>query len=363
MLHRDICPSYVNSLYLSLAEDYRSCDSPGAYCTVTCQDKADKVGWNIRTLDWCAIQEDPGACKPIPPKIAFEKFYLQEWREPTRPVQPCHIMTAQQVDKLKQQLKPITVGVLTRGRELPVLRNSMDTWVEGGFIEAVSEFIIMVNENTAEMTQYLAKYQQAPYNIKVMVNPTNLGISKALNWLMGNATSDYFLFMEKDFRQVEPEACVVQQLSVGVDLLESETADMVKFRSRYNAGKPNYAEIIYKTREDAVFRIQPNLLCNFYHWIDEPHQRWPNHFEICHSHPLFYCVKSQFCNWTNNPILIKTQWWFSNFVEAFDALVDPEPSFNLEGFMNGVGEAWNDRGYIVAEGEGMFKHCDVNNMG
>ena len=261
------------------------------------------------------------------------------------------------------ELHPISVGVLTRGSELEVLKNSMNTWIEGGFIELIPDFMIMVNEITKQMKDYLEPFKKEPYNIKVLENPKNVGITPALNWLMGNATFDYFLFMEKDFRLVESYSCLVHQLHTGANLLKNDVADVVKFRSRYNAGKPNYAEIIYKTREDAVFRIQPNLLCNFYHWIDQPHQRWPNHFEICNTHPLFYCVDSQFCNWTNNPVLFKIRWWFENFVEAFDEIYDPEPGFNLEGFMNGVGDAWNDRNYRVAEGEGLFKHCDINNMG
>ena len=261
------------------------------------------------------------------------------------------------------ELPKFTVGILTRGSEVLVLKKTLETWNEGGFLEIIPELIIMVNQKTPSMESFLNEFKKENKNVKILESIENHGISKALNWLMGNATNEYFLFMEKDFRLVEPFSCVIEQFNVGFKLLDNNNADIVKYRSRFNAGKPNYAEIIYKSREDDVFRIQPNLLCNFYHWIDNPAERWPNHFEICNTNPLFYCVKSKFCNWTNNPILLKIDFWFSNFYNIFNEIREGDANFNLEGFMNGNGNAWNNREYIIAEGEGLFKHCDINNMG
>lgn len=39
------------------------------------------------------------------------------------------------------------------------------------------------------------------------------------------------------------------------------------------------------------------------------------------------------------------------------------PYQNLEGYMNWEKGAWNDRGWTIAQGEGLFKHADANNFG
>ncbi len=39
------------------------------------------------------------------------------------------------------------------------------------------------------------------------------------------------------------------------------------------------------------------------------------------------------------------------------------PYEDLELFMNWEPNAWNDRPYVVAQGEGMFRHTDKNKWG
>jgi hypothetical protein len=63
-------------------------------------------------------------------------------------------------------------------------------------------------------------------------------------------------------------------------------------RSRANPGHDFYAKETYLGREENVFGRQPNLLCNFYHWISNPDQRWPDEFKKCEKFPNFYCIKA-----------------------------------------------------------------------
>ena len=34
-------------------------------------------------------------------------------------------------------------------------------------------------------------------------------------------------------------------------------------------------------KEESIFKRQPNLLCNAFHWITNPEKRWPEHFWAC----------------------------------------------------------------------------------
>lgn len=46
-----------------------------------------------------------------------------------------------------------------------------------------------------------------------------------------------------------------------------------------------------------------------------------------------------------------------------EALQGSNPYSNLESYMNWEKDAWNTRGWTIAQGEGLFKHADANNFG
>jgi hypothetical protein len=102
----------------------------------------------------------------------------------------------------------------------------------------------------------------------------------------------------------------VQQLLAGVALLGTGRVHVVRYRHRVRAGRPNWAEDFYRGHEDDVFTSgQPNLACNLFYWVPEPHRRWPDAFSVCGDSPQFLCSDSADCNWTNNPQLFAVQWW------------------------------------------------------
>ena len=239
-------------------------------------------------------------------------------------------------------------------------------------LQNVDETILYLNARNAEMEAVAAKYTLPPYNIKIMGNEKNYQIAQAMTWLIGNATNDYVLFLEKDFRLVESLDCVMEQLSSGLDMLkvrqrmtqrplaehplvflyclsgigdmtvrwvcmyQDGTAHVIKYRSRHNPGRPNWARILYMGHEDDVFKNQPNLLCNFYHWIDSPEVRWPEQFYPCgktkavdaggDASKVFYCSKAFYCNWSNNPFVISKKWWHDEYVVNFDNYKVSEPA-------------------------------------
>ena len=106
-------------------------------------------------------------------------------------------------------------------------------------------------------------------------------------------------------------------------------------------------------KEDTVLKRQPNLLCNFYHWIDNPDRRWPEKFWPCGKtgaedgegppNDVFYCSSGEYCNWTNNPVLFSKEWWLTEYVhKRFGAAKSSNPYKNLEGYMN-----WEKGSYVL----------------
>ncbi len=113
---------------------------------------------------------------------------------------------------------------------------------------------------------------------------------------------------------------------------------------------------------------------------------------------VWYCSKPDFCNWTNNPSMVTKTWWHNEYEVAFPVSgMIPPPLYqtvhskhpnrrfgpsslllfcvswyacqgtgaynNLESHMNWVKGAWTGRPWVIAQGEGLFKHADANNFG
>ncbi len=53
--------------------------------------------------------------------------------------------------------------------------------------------------------------------------------------------------------------------------------------------------------------------------------------------------------------------YYIKFLYLF--VLQHNPFGNLESYMNWDPDAWNKRPWVVAQGEGLFKHADANNFG
>jgi hypothetical protein len=332
----------------------------GHYCTVSCSGGT-TINWHAHEDKWCA--EHNGDCPPRPPLVPIDGYKLKLWSEVKRPPMACAV-PATGVPK-------VTMAILAY-KETESLMASLETYAKANVLQSMSETLLFLNGRTAEMDEVVKPYTVPPYNIRVMGNADNHGLTWAMNWLMGNASNDHVLFLEKDFQLVESGDCFHEQIATGVQMLkvrarvhvlrfthvssgaalavsgvsaslgvcvvltcvwhvshvsQDGTAHVVRFRSRHNPGRPNWARILYKDHEDDVFKNQPNLLCNFFHWIDNPEKRWPEKFWGCgpggavdgaaDRSKVFYCSKAFYCNWTNNPFLIHKRWWRDEYELRF----------------------------------------------
>jgi hypothetical protein len=257
----------------------------------------------------------------------------------------------------------------------------------------------------------------------------------------------------------------------------------VRYRHRKRAGRPNWAEKMFRGHEDDAWRNgQPNLVCNHFYWIPDPEVRWPKYFWKCggekvrrercgaagggrlvaggagemdyrqvreHAsltcaircctsslfpsrrslplfpaaqHAEFTCSDSYYCNWTNNPQMWSVEWWNREYVRPWEQQASRnDPYYDLEvrgggglggrqvggprgcplprvaasralpppplggapaafwwdvihaspfslcvspailrpqSHMNWAPNAWNDRKWTVAQGDGLFSHRD-----
>eukprot|EP01089_Gocevia_fonbrunei_P022848 TRINITY_DN9397_c0_g1_i2.p1 TRINITY_DN9397_c0_g1~~TRINITY_DN9397_c0_g1_i2.p1 ORF type:complete len:535 (+),score=87.61 TRINITY_DN9397_c0_g1_i2:49-1653(+) len=362
-----LCPPHVTSLWLSKSPDQWLCspDAPEYYCTVSCQDNNDEAKWTAHNIAVCEQEKN---CAPQPPVIPYEQFELAEYVPPVDgKKRKCSMhserkLTIEQYEAEQSLLQMISVGILVRciDIEKPTFNQTMRTYRDGKLLESVGEVIIRVNSNDGSCDSLLEEYKKPPYNARVIGNGDDLGIGASFNQLVEESKGTYFLFLEKDFVLTESSDCWKEQLIAGANLLSEEKAHVIKYRGRHYPGRPNWSVRMFRGKEETIFTGQRNIFCFFYHWIENPDKRWPDYFTKCGHNPDFYCVLSEYCSWTNNPNMITREWWISNYVEHLDKFGGGV--WGLEGWLNSK-EAWVDKKWIVASGDGMFAHLDKINYG
>jgi len=333
------------------------------YCTAGCQEGNEELRWGAHEIAWCNDPRNQNACPTRPPVVSKSSFSLKPWSAPIQAERPCQTAW-KNGERPRKPIKKVTWGLLTH--EPRSFRDSMNTYEKYGLFDVMDEFLIYINKRRPEVDAVADEFKKKyPDKIKVMGDAENHGIARGMIYLTGNASNPYFLFLERDFQLIEPATCVVEQVMQGIDLLEKDVAHVVRYRHRQHPGRPNWAARMYKGHEDDVFKSgQPNLFCNHFYWYNEPEKRWPDKMWICSDdEPKMWCSDSYYCNWTNNPQLWAIKWWNKEYVEKFDSFKSSDPYYDLEMYMNWEPNSWNDRKWIVAQGDGLFKHVDRNNFG
>ena len=398
---RTLCPAYVTSAYLRapptegahaitphMADRCSPLHGAHSYCTVACQPGNDAVVWSEHDIAWCYSRENGWACPSMRPEalVPMASFTVPPWSAPSPSPAPCHAAHAAGVRLGK--VEGVTMAILAH--EPLAFERSMATYEELGLFDVAVEILVYLNLRSPELEAIVDQHAAArPGLIRVLGTPANIGIAAAFNELNRAASHPFVLFLERDFWLVEPGACIVQQLEAGKALLDTGKVHVVRYRHKVMAGRPNWAESFYRGHEDDVFSSrQPNLACNHFYWVDEPHRRWPDKFFLCGTDPEFLCSDSYDCNWTNNPQLYRVDWWRAEYEEylptnpkddigacpfafcAHHALPRPShtpgapptpPPPRAEYYMNyGAGKngisAWNERKWTVAQGDGLFMH-------
>ena len=399
---RELCPPSVTAEYLTNPPDQYTCSpemSKEYYCTVGCQEGNPEVRWGANEVKWCAQPGNAAGCGVRQPPVLRSAYKLAAWSEVVPPKTPCQEAWARG-ERPASPIPLLSVGLLTH--EPRSFRDSMATYEKFGLFDVLGEFTIYINKRTPEVEAVAEEYAARHKCIRVMGTAENVGILRAMNYIVGNASQPYILFLERDFQLVEPATCVVEQLAAGVKMLQEGTAHVMRYRHKKQAGRPNWAAKMFKGQEDEVFRRgQPNLFCNHHYWYEKPEERWPDKIWICNKvgwgeggapffprkrcrarpaltahcpptpatthpppqEPTMWCSDSFYCNWTNNPQMWSVAWWQKEYVANFANFRSSDPYHDIESYMNWEPNSWNTRKWTVAQGQGLWKHVDRNNFG
>jgi len=377
---RQYCPSHVTPAYLTRAEGHK-CDGE-TFCTVKCKsDGSVLCSPHLKLL----CQTSPGAC-PLEPQLQPSNWvppkHLErdhevprcrqqagsQWRSPNQYFgsSPSELVSFVSSYNDTQRISGLTVLMLVMNTESEyrAAESTLETYEAHGLLAGVNELIIWVNGIKAVDPIPFQKYTSV-FNIRVEGSPTNIGQTRAINALVDLSSNDHVLFLEKDFRLVEPWPCVVDQLTSGQTLLRKGQAHFVKYRHRWRPGHPNWAAKLFRGQEDQDFEQQINLACYHYHWLEDPIERFPQVFRSCaaDNETYMYCSDSAYCGFTLNPILFSRNFWQNQYVQGFNHFKLHDPNENLEYYMNWEPYVWNEKGWTIAQGEGLFEHVDEEKWG
>lgn len=262
--------------------------------------------------------------------------------------------------------------------EYDSLKGTLRSWIDKGLIDYADEILFFLNgvPSEASFKQRIPDYEGAIPEAKrsLHVSPENLPLGKAITKMVELARHEYILLLEKDWQLIEEQPVMKSRLDDSKVLVGTGIAHLVRHRHRHNPGVPLHALIMHDGREEAIIRVQKNLLCYVHHWQKDPTNMYPgagimrrcggpqNNVEEID----IYCSSSVYCQWTNNPGVFKKQWFIDEVGERYKKEYDLEfakhgktsPFLDFEYYTNWRSYAWTDKNFTVAVGTGLFSHAE-----
>jgi hypothetical protein len=234
----------------------------------------------------------------------------------------------------------LSVGILTWDAH-STLQNTMESYKRSGLLDMVNDVCIFAQEGKE------ADYKIASdYGTDIIMSPTNVGIGSGLTTLAYAAETDNILLLENDWViHSDYFLKVYEELKKGLDMLESNKADVVKYRSRHLPGDPLYT-LQFANRE----MESPKHLFECIHWRQNPDQDFPEYISKDEETGLYY-AKAKYANQTNNPCIYKKDFYIKN-ISPFSG-----EGNDLEGKIDGW---WQEQDFTVAHGEGLFTHHRID---
>lgn len=230
----------------------------------------------------------------------------------------------------------LSVGILTWNAH-STLQNTLESYKRSGLLDMVNDVCIFAQEGK-DLDYKIA----ANYNTDVILSPDNVGIGRGLSTLAHAAETDNILLLENDWI-ILPDffPTVYEEIKKGMDMLESNKADVVKYRSRKNPGDPLYTLQFANREFDS-----PKHLFECVHWRMNPDLDFPEHIFKDQDTGLYY-AKAKYANQTNNPCIYKKDFYIKN-LSPFAG-----EGNELEGKIDGW---WQEQDFTIAHGEGLFTH-------
>ena len=245
----------------------------------------------------------------------------------------------------KSRKLPISVGILSWKSDR-TLKNTLESYNKNGLFNICDDVCVLFQEGKKSDLKIIDKHNASFVYLK-----ENEGIGKAFNMLAYLAKNKNILLLEHDWELIENEKEAFDRLVTGVTLL-NRGFSCVRYRSRRDYGDPLYSKVHYQNNElnflDGVTGLFSPHLLDCVHWIEDPHVKFPDKIS---KHKDYFLSSSRWANYTNNPCLYKKDFYLK--------VTDPFKGSGIE-LENNISKWWAEQNFMVAQGEGLFKHNDID---
>ncbi len=241
---------------------------------------------------------------------------------------------------------PISIGILSWNSG-KTLKNTLASYRKNGLLELSDDITILFQEVSTEDKKLAKKF-----GIQYIGLQENIGIGKGISKLIENATYDTILFLEHDWKLTENKDMLLDRIESGLALLQNGF-DIIRYRSRKNPGYPLHS-LRHKGQElhyyDTWHKVNsPHLLESLY-WLD-PAESFPDKIQ---KKDGYFITTARWANWTNNPFMLRKEFFFKNIYDI---------ALSSEHFERDIAEWWVQQPFKIAQGEGLFKHYDLEKYG
>jgi len=244
------------------------------------------------------------------------------------------------------KLYPLSIGILS-WNSAKTLQNTLKSYRKHGLLDISDDITILFQEISDKDQKLVEKY-----GIKHIGLKQNIGIGKGISRLIENAEYDTILFLEHDWELIENKKVLLERIESGLSLLQNGF-DIIRYRSRKNPGYPVHS-LRHKGQElhyyDTWHKVNsPHLLESLY-WLD-PAKSFPDKI---HKMGEYFVTTSRWANWTNNPFLLRKEFYTKNIQDV---------AVSSEHFERDIAEWWVKQNFKIAQGEGLFTHTDLKKHG
>lgn len=238
----------------------------------------------------------------------------------------------------------LSIGILTYNSPI-TLKNTLESYKVGGLLDYTDDIICLIQpSNKSEQEIQLCKQ----YNIKYINEQTNTMMAGAIKTLVEQSSYEYFLFLESDFRLCKNKSITKKLLDFGINNLSNNEYDVIRLRNLKNPGHPIHWNL--QKQQGINYNENSELyLCT--HYLQNPHEEYPQYIEKKHTSPLLYKMKSKNCVYTNNPTITSKSFYVKNIFPyvKYGSHLEPE-IFNF----------WKNSDFNIGITSGLFTHIRLD---
>jgi hypothetical protein len=244
---------------------------------------------------------------------------------------------------------------------------ALKTWQASGMLDMADELILFINAPLKKDIELGERF-----GFRIMVTDErggNIMAGPALAYAVGNCTSDYVLFMEKDFQVVADRQTALREMWAGVwHLARGVEAYRLRGKTDHPAeGMPNCCakgpkpECPFNSgwRTAGSFADHMNWL--FVYCDPDVVEHANGRVVQCSDEPKTLCYTSAESNWSNNPVLFGREWFNRRIrkvaLTGENAFTDNR-YFEFNVMLDWLG--WRPPARICSSFWGIMKHVEID---